>query len=380
MRSPTAAKVLAEVYRLHHIPLPPITLQALLKRGPRASPATTACLQSDPEALAKWRVLNAPAIVTSAQLLHHEVPIRIARRIVDLENLPDELPQAAPIVSLREQLLDSFDRLISCPLPVNLASEHEFMELHRNLRKQHASMHGNIAQAVQALDYEPQGLSESLDDFYNSRIGIRMLVDQHVAAQAPRVGFSGIVNDETSPVQIARDIVRKVRPLWLDRLQGDKLPEIIVSGNENATYRYIPQHIEIILSEVLKNAVRNSVMGAKKAGAQSPSPVNVLISGGPHGVCVKVSDLGGGTTRQEANALANYYQKATSPSTFGYDPVADVLETRASGLDFSDSFGLRIAQLYAKYFGGELAIMPMEGHGVDTYIYMNCLTGASKIK
>lgn len=51
-------------------------------------------------------------IITSAQLLHKEVPIRLARRIVDLENLPDELPDAAPIVSLREQLLNSFDQMI----------------------------------------------------------------------------------------------------------------------------------------------------------------------------------------------------------------------------------------------------------------------------
>ncbi|KAK1947336.1 [Pyruvate dehydrogenase (acetyl-transferring)] kinase [Phytophthora citrophthora] len=380
MPTSAGAKVLAEVYRLHHIPLPPITLQALLKRGPHASPAIAASLQNDSKALSKWREVNAPAIVTSAQLLHREVPIRIARRIVDLENLPDELPQAKPIVSLREQLLESFDQLTSCPLPANLASERDFVELHSDIRKKHATMHGNIAEAVQALEYEPQGLSESLDNFYNSRIGIRMLVDQHIAAQTPTPGFTGIVNDETSPVKIAQDIVHKVRPLWQDSLNGEQLPEIIVSGDEDATYRYVPQHIEIILTEVFKNAVLNSIAAAKRTGASTPPPINVLISGGPHGVCVKVSDLGGGMTRKEANALSDYYHTATSPPSSGYDPVADVLERRASGLDFSDSFGLRIAQLYAKYFGGELATMPMEGHGVDTYIYMNCLTGASELK
>ncbi|KAH7488535.1 hypothetical protein PRIC1_007351 [Phytophthora ramorum] len=380
MATSAGAKVLAEVYRLHHIPLPPITLQALLKRGPRASPAITASLQNDPQALSKWREVNAPAIVTSAQLLHREAPIRIARRIVDLENLPDELPGAQPIVSLREQLLNSFEQLTSCPLPANLAGERDFVELHLKIRKEHATMHGNIAEAVQALEYEPQGLSESLDNFYNSRIGIRMLVDQHVAAQSPTPGFTGIVSDECSPVQIAQDIVHKVRPLWQESLHGDQLPAIVVNGEVDATYRYIPQHIEIILTEVFKNAVINSVAATKRTGTTTPPPVTVLISGGPHGVCVKVSDLGGGMTRKEANALSNYYHTATSPPSSGYDPVADVLERRASGLDFSDSFGLRIAQLYAKYFGGELAIMPMEGHGVDTYIYMNCLTGASELK
>ncbi|CAI5730466.1 unnamed protein product [Peronospora destructor] len=380
MTTSVGAKVLAEVYRLHHIPLPPITLQALLKRGPVASPAIAGSFQTDPQALNKWRELNAPAIVTSAQLLHREVPIRIARRIVDLENLPDELPQAKPIVSLREQLLCSFHQLMSCPLPANLSDEREFINLHRRIRQKHGTMHGNIAEAVQALEHEPQGLSESLDNFYNSRIGIRMLVDQHIASQTPKPGFTGVVNDECSPVKIAQEIVDKVRPLWQKSLDGELLPNIIVSGDEKATYRYIPQHIGIILTEVFKNAVLNSVAATKRPGATAPPSVNVLVSGGPHGVCVKVSDMGGGLTRDEANTLLDYYRTATSPSLRGYDPIAEAIERRASRLDFSESFGLRIAQLYAKYFGGELAIMPMEGHGVDTYIYMNCLTGASKLK
>ncbi|CAI5714642.1 unnamed protein product [Hyaloperonospora brassicae] len=380
MTTSLGAKVLAEVYRLHHVPLPAITLQELLKRGPAASPAVVATLQNDTRALDKWREANAPAIVTSAQLLHREVPIRLSRRIVDLENLPDELPQATPIVSLREQLLSSFDQLLSCPFPANLSGERDFMALHVKIRKKHATMHGNIAEAVRALEYEPQGLRESLDNFYNSRIGIRMLVDQHVAAQTPRPGFTGIVHNECSPVQIAREIAHKVRSLWQESLDGEQMPAIVVSGDEQATYRYISEHVAIILTEVLKNAVLNSVAAAKRTGADSPPPVNVLISGGPHGMCIKVSDLGGGMTRKEANALSSYYQAATSPSPNGYDPVAEALEGRAMGLDFSDSFGLRIAQLYAKYFGGELAIMPMEGHGVETYIYMKCLTGDSELK
>ncbi|KAI9914568.1 hypothetical protein PsorP6_008092 [Peronosclerospora sorghi] len=75
----------------------------------------------------------------------------------------------------------------------------------------------------------------------------------------------------------------------------------------------------------------------------------------------------------------NYQTPPTCQLSSQSDPISEGLERRASGLDFLDSF-LRIAQLYAKYFGGEVAIMPMEGHCVDTYIYMNCLTGASKVK
>lgn len=381
MTSSVGARVLAEVYRLHHVPLPAITLQELLKRGPRASPAILSKLQQDPSSLAQWKEANSPLIITSAQLLHREVPIRLARRIVDLENLPDELPDAPSILKLREKLLASFDELINFPLPRSLENERAFMDIHRRVRMEHATMHAEVSDAIRQLQYEPQGLSASLDNFYNSRIGIRTLVDQHLAAQEPVAGFTGIVADKCSPVQIAQSVIDKVKPGWQEEsmASGKKLPEFHISGDHDAVYRYIPQHIELILSEVIKNAVVNSLA----ASSSTPPPVSILVAGGPHGVCIKVSDLGGGMTRKQANALFSYRQAAVgsrNKTSGSYDPVAAALERRASGMDFLDSFGLRIASLHAKYFGGDLSLMPMEGHGVDAYIYMNCLTGASEVK
>jgi hypothetical protein len=48
-----AQKVLAEVYRLHHIPLPPITLETLIQRGPRVTSELISKIQQDPETLQK---------------------------------------------------------------------------------------------------------------------------------------------------------------------------------------------------------------------------------------------------------------------------------------------------------------------------------------
>lgn len=379
------AKVLAEIYRQHHIPLPPITLQALLQRGPRASPEVIAKLQNDPAALEKWQRENASMIVKSAQLLHREVPIRLARRIVDLENLPNGLPDAPSILKLRECLISSFDQMINAPLPTDLDSEREYMAMQRRIRAEHATMHSNLADALKELEAEPKGLDTILDGFYNSRIGIRMLVDQHTVAQNPTPGFTGIIADKCSPVEIAHDVIEQVKPMWQANVGDRELPAFRVAGDADATYRYIPQHIALILSEAIKNAVLNSL----SVTMSTPPPVDILVAGGSHGVCIKVSDRGGGMTRDQANALFSYMQPTThdaasssaaSSTTSHYDPVSAALDRRAKGMDFQGSFGLRIAALYAQYFGGALSLMPMEGHGVDTYIYMNCLTEASQLK
>jgi pyruvate dehydrogenase kinase 2/3/4 len=253
-------KVLAEIYRLHHIPLPPITLQTLVQRGPRTTPEVIAKLQGDAAALERWKEQNATVIVQSAQLLHREVPIRLARRIVDLENLPDGLPEAPSIVKLREGLISSFDQMISFPKPMDLAGERAYMDLQARIRAEHATMQTNLADALQELESEPPGLADILDSFYNSRIGIRMLTDQHMAAQNPVPGFAGLIADHSSPVEIAHDVLAKVTPVWAETLQGRTLPEFRVSGEARATYRYIPQHISLILAEAIKNAVRGVVM------------------------------------------------------------------------------------------------------------------------
>jgi len=36
-------------------------------------------------------------------------------------------------------------------------------------------------------------------------------------------------------------------------------------------------------------------------------------------------------------------------------------------------YGLPISRLYAKYWGGDLHIMSMEGFGTDAYLYLHCL-------
>ena len=48
-----AQRVLADVYRLHHVPLRPITLQTLIARGPRIPPPLVETLHDNAEELQK---------------------------------------------------------------------------------------------------------------------------------------------------------------------------------------------------------------------------------------------------------------------------------------------------------------------------------------
>nr|CCA25718.1 pyruvate dehydrogenase putative [Albugo laibachii Nc14] len=390
------SKLLAEVYRLHHIPLPPITLQALLQRGPIRPPAVRIIEWKQSEhKYQEWKVENAPAILQSARQLHREVPIRLARRIVELENLPSELLAMPNVGKIRGHMLTSFEKMIQSREIRTLEDEQRFMDMHTRIRREHRTVHADLAVAVQSMEKDPCP-SAILDEFYDSRIGIRMLLDQHVASTKPVLGYSGLVADSCAPLKIAEDLIELVTPLWRSQLAsvhtnslGEPnshliLPEIKLYGDQHATYRYIPQHIEIILLEVVKNAVMNSMNAWTKASNlkdnSTPPSVKIRFAGGKDSICIKVSDQGSGMTRDKANALLSYIRPKEAQNALKtrghinqYDPVAADLEHRASGLTFYESFGLRVASRYARYFGGALTFMPMEKHGLDAYIYLNCL-------
>ena len=42
-------------------------------------------------------------------------------------------------------------------------------------------------------------------------------------------------------------------------------------------------------------------------------------------------------------------------------------------------YGLPLARLYARSFGGDLIVIPMEGHGTDAFLYLNKIDESSEV-
>ncbi|KAF3583226.1 hypothetical protein F2Q69_00032295 [Brassica cretica] len=83
-----------------------------------------------------------------------------------------------------------------------------------------------------------------------------------------------------------------------------------------------------------------------------------------------VSDEGGGIPRSGLPKIFTYlYSTATNPleeeMEFG---TADVPVIMAGY-----GYGLPISRLYARYFGGDLQIISMEGYGTDAYLHLSRL-------
>ena len=91
-------------------------------------------------------------------------------------------------------------------------------------------------------------------------------------------------------------------------------------------------------------------------------------------VVIKVSDEGGGIRRTHMPRIWSYLFTTATPA-FGSD--ASVFsstgdhgtDTPLAGL----GYGLPISRGYARYFGGDLNIMSMEGYGTDAFLHLSRL-------
>ena len=85
----------------------------------------------------------------------------------------------------------------------------------------------------------------------------------------------------------------------------------------------------------------------------------------------QVSDEGGGIPRSGMPRIWTYlYTTAQSP--------LNLMDDELEGADgpavlAGYGYGLPISRLYARYFGGDLQIISMEGFGTDAYLHLNRL-------
>ncbi|CAI8612038.1 unnamed protein product [Vicia faba] len=322
------------------------------------------------EEVHKWGCLK------QTGFLQKELAIRIARRAIELESLPYGLSQRPAVLKVRDWYVDSFRDIRSCPEIKNMKDEKEFTDVIKAIKVRHNNVVPTMALGVQQLKKESKMDSEDLmeihqflDRFYLSRIGIRMLIGQHVELHNPNPPphVVGYIHTKMSPVAVARHASEDARSICL-REYGSA-PDINIYGDPEFTFPYVPAHLHLMVFELVKNslrAVQERYMDSDKA---SP-PIRIIVADGLEDVTIKLSDEGGGIPRSGLPKIFTYlYSTARNPLDEHADlGVADSVTTMAGY-----GYGIPISRLYARYFGGDLQIISMEGYGTDAYLHLSRL-------
>ena len=101
---------------------------------------------------------------------------------------------------------------------------------------------------------------EFLDGIFLSRIGLRVLIGQHLALHEQfQPDHVGIIHSKMSPVTIAHDAIEDARQMCM-RAYGDA-PEVEVFGDPNLTFAYVPSHLHHVspFGSILMSPVRTMI-------------------------------------------------------------------------------------------------------------------------
>eukprot|EP00299_Pterocystis_sp_00344_P007336 c232_g1_i1.p1 GENE.c232_g1_i1~~c232_g1_i1.p1 ORF type:complete len:368 (-),score=84.87 c232_g1_i1:126-1229(-) len=303
---------------------------------------------------------SSTTLLLASQFLYDELSIRLAQREKQLRDLPHGLAEMSSIIRVRTLYESSYREIKNIPKPRSMAQELQFTELIGDIKDRHRNVQMQVAEGLQELCTQREAartidFSKLLDAFYSSRIGIRLLIGQHVALHKPREGFVGVIKTDCRMMFCATMAVDAASELCTHYY--GHAPKVVYEGNLDMTFTYIPAHVYYVLFELLKNSFR-AVCERHRSGTLPP--VKVVFAEGKRDVCVKISDVGGGISREGMAQMWNYtYSTAKISQKLNMTPMAGF------------GHGLPFSRLYARYFGGNLEVMTMEGYGTDVYVYLN---------
>lgn len=252
------------------------------------------------------------------------------------------------------------------PPDLHLYNQRFAQTLHK-IKRRHDGVVTTMAQGI--LEYKRRRQRMQIDDsiqafldrFYMSRIGIRMLIGQHIAltdqSHHRDPNYVGVICTKTNVQDLAQEAIENARFVCEDHYGLFEAPRIQLVCNPDLNFMYVPGHLSHMLFETLKNSLR-AVVETHGMEKQEFPVTKVIVAEGKEDITIKISDEGGGIPRS-AIPLVWTYMYTTVDSTPSLDPDFDKSDFKAPMAGFG--YGLPISRLYARYFGGDLKLISMEG-------------------
>ncbi|RKP33363.1 branched-chain alpha-ketoacid dehydrogenase, partial [Dimargaris cristalligena] len=329
--------------------------------------------------------LSEAALIKSAQFTQHELPIRLARRIQAFQKLPFIVGLNPHIHAVYRLYFDAFEALRSFPLIENSTQEEQFSKV---LKKQIENLTHVVPKMAQGFleckKYIPIDHTRNfLNDLIRSRISLRLIGEQHVALHETSADYIGIIHTRLSPAQLIHHNASYVQNLC--EINYNAAPEFVINGDTNTVVQYVPVHLEYIACELLKNAFRATAEFGLKHNAGRLQPIEITVTRGKRDICLRFRDQGGGVATKDLPHVFEY-SYTTVPSDLE-DSGADIgldyttklsMQAGAGGPMAGLGYGLPMARIYARYFGGSLDLVSLEGYGCDVFLKLKNIDVAAR--
>ncbi|KAJ7580981.1 mitochondrial pyruvate dehydrogenase [Mycena floridula] len=392
-------------------------------------------------------------LLKASQFLAEELPVRLAHRVKELDELPHNLSDMPSINKVKNWYAQSFEELITFPqifLPLNIrralmgtkadeitlpestpsptffndessysispalnngSNGYNKMKLRVPMERRYYANPSGVSWPPEIQDYNvrftkcleaiksrhdptvttvAQGVLEWkrsqnarhigldiqawLDRFYMSRIGIRFLIGQHVAlnTQQAHDDYVGIICTNANVHDILQEAIENARFVCEEHYAMFKGPPVQLICPPKLSFPYVPGHLSHICFELLKNSLRAVVERYGVDQEDKFPPIKVIVVEGKEDITIKISDEGGGIPRSAIPLIWTYMYTTMEGQGLSQDFHASDFKAPMAGF----GYGLPLSRLYARYFGGDLRLIAMDGFGTDVYIHLNRLSSS----
>eukprot|EP00933_Yihiella_yeosuensis_P033502 TRINITY_DN27201_c0_g1_i1.p1 TRINITY_DN27201_c0_g1~~TRINITY_DN27201_c0_g1_i1.p1 ORF type:complete len:400 (+),score=56.32 TRINITY_DN27201_c0_g1_i1:46-1200(+) len=320
-----------------------------------------------------------------AQRTHRELKVRIAHRLKDFLFLPYKAMANRSVRLLYEKYVGAYNMHEDISLRSQEDVERYWIHLastfegHRNVTK----ILGTSRRRIINLDASLEPVFDAfLDRFFVSRLGTHMLGSNFLnrVPQPPGVKKpAGIAMGALQPTRPALVITALADSLAnASALDGPRVPVIIEQGSSEKEMLYIPSHLRGILKEILQNSINASAKIAQEKGLIEPPPMHVKLNQGQFGMFVTISDQAGGI--QNPQRIWRWGKEEFEyDAPFEEDDELEEAKLESLKTPLPLGFGLPLARLTARYFGGDVRLQTLIGYGTNVYIHIPELQEDGKV-
>ncbi|CEP13135.1 hypothetical protein [Parasitella parasitica] len=326
--------------------------------------------------------LSSESLQACTQYARTELPVRLARRVRAFQSLPFIVGTNPHIKEIYSLYYDSFESLVNYALPGAPDDDVEFIEKLKDFVERHSDNIPTLARGfLECKQYmNSQDMARFLDDMIQARIGIRLIAEQAIALMRQKDiqtdGLVGIIDTQIKPDQLIKSCSDFVAELC--EFNYGQSPDAIIDGHTDTKFTYVPVHLEYILTELLKNSYRATVEHHKKMGrTTSLPPIQITISQGQEDISIRIRDQGNGISDEDLHKVFEYSYTTVSkakedaendPSNIFRNITEMAMQSGVGGPLAGLGFGLPLARMYARYFGGSLTLVSMWGFGCDVFL------------
>eukprot|EP00922_Rhytidocystis_sp_ex-Travisia-forbesii_P033175 GHVS01049326.1.p1 GENE.GHVS01049326.1~~GHVS01049326.1.p1 ORF type:complete len:440 (+),score=35.67 GHVS01049326.1:164-1483(+) len=324
------------------------------------------------------------AIIKSGDWVRTELSVRLAHRLFDFHRLPFAVLGNPHVRETYDVYISTFERMSKLKPVETIEDEQGIVSVLEEERMSHDKTVDYMGQGVKQLRLvcPDINLDSFLERFFFFRIGRRIMIDHLLAMNDPRANWTGCIHLECKPVDIIHARAEDVRASC--RASYGLAPRYAISGNLNTVFAFMPEHLSLIVTELLKNAMRatvefytlgNSILDQADCGlitddADLPE-VKVEVYKGKSEVVIKVSDKGGGIPPQKLQDIWSFGYSTVGDSNArmgAKSPIAvNLIRPDMAGY----GFGLPLSRAFARYFGGDIHIQSCLGIGTDAYVTLS---------